>query len=545
MAAACPTPSPPPAPQCGRFHELAAFAPTMRSCRKQLAKHAERRRRARELAARAISEAAAATAGGGAGQQRGTQQPLAPDSSREGDEASKGVGTRAGALPRSCQRLRPGSLPPERPSASRHPHLLPVLSRPPAGPSDSHIQDLSQGQPAGLLPPAKRSRLGEEPQQQQQQQHQVLMPLPVGRLPELSPGLLPPAWCLNESGGSAISTAMHQSLQSLQESGLDALLAAAAGEGGGEAEAPPHRPEPLQQLPVGIPGSAAVLPAASTAAPLAPVPSFWLPPPPSRLATAPSAPLPAVSVPSPPLPLQPGQQPGDWLQQLLLQQPRHQPSTAGLLSPAHQRWPAAPPPAFLQHAVPPPQQQVPDVAAFAAALLQATAQLGQQQQQQQLQQQQQQQQQLGLQALQQVLAPPQQQQLQQQQQLDLQTLQQLLLPPQQPRASPAPPALLQSVPLLQQPAPQEQQVTAMFEAAIGVLLHGILSTQPPSGESGGHAARLPCRLLPTLPSHAPPPCPCRACLSRPLLQQLAPALPLASSCCVFSGCSSACPSKSF
>ncbi|EFN52419.1 hypothetical protein CHLNCDRAFT_138913 [Chlorella variabilis] len=344
--------------QCGRFHELAAFAPTMRSCRKQLAKHAERRRRARELAARAISEAAAATAGGGAGQQRGTQQPLAPDSSREGDEASK-------------------------------------------GPSDSHIQDLSQGQPAGLLPPAKRSRLGDEPQQQQQQHHQVLMPLPVGRLPELSPGLLPPAWCLNESGGSAISTAMHQSLQSLQESGLDALLAAAAGEGGGEAEAPPHRPEPLQQLPVGIPGSAAVLPAASTAAPLAP------------------------------------------------------------------------------HAVPPPQQQVPDVAAFAAALLQATAQLGQQQQQQQLQQQQQQQQQLGLQALQQVLAPPQQQQLQQQQQLDLQTLQQLLLPPQQPRASPAPPALLQSVPLLQQPAPQEQQVTAMFEAAIGVLLHGILSTQPP------------------------------------------------------------------
>ncbi|PRW20503.1 squamosa promoter-binding 16 [Chlorella sorokiniana] len=49
--------------QCGRFHPLDAFAPGMRSCRKQLAKHAERRRRGRELAAQAAAAAAAAAGG--------------------------------------------------------------------------------------------------------------------------------------------------------------------------------------------------------------------------------------------------------------------------------------------------------------------------------------------------------------------------------------------------------------------------------------------------------------------------------------------------
>ncbi|PRW20830.1 Phosphatidylinositol 4-phosphate 5-kinase 2 isoform A [Chlorella sorokiniana] len=39
--------------QCGRFHELEAFDPGMRSCRQQLARHAERRRRARAAASAA------------------------------------------------------------------------------------------------------------------------------------------------------------------------------------------------------------------------------------------------------------------------------------------------------------------------------------------------------------------------------------------------------------------------------------------------------------------------------------------------------------
>ncbi|KAI7846279.1 hypothetical protein COHA_000207 [Chlorella ohadii] len=39
--------------QCGRFHELDAFDPGMRSCRQQLARHAERRRRARAAASAA------------------------------------------------------------------------------------------------------------------------------------------------------------------------------------------------------------------------------------------------------------------------------------------------------------------------------------------------------------------------------------------------------------------------------------------------------------------------------------------------------------
>ncbi|KAL4852680.1 N-acetylserotonin O-methyltransferase-like protein [Chlorella vulgaris] len=37
--------------QCGRFHQLDRFSPGMRSCRQQLAKHAERRRRGRAIAA--------------------------------------------------------------------------------------------------------------------------------------------------------------------------------------------------------------------------------------------------------------------------------------------------------------------------------------------------------------------------------------------------------------------------------------------------------------------------------------------------------------
>ncbi|EFN56093.1 hypothetical protein CHLNCDRAFT_145623 [Chlorella variabilis] len=46
--------------QCGRFHELERFAPSMRSCRQQLARHAERRRHRRAVAAAA--KAAARTA---------------------------------------------------------------------------------------------------------------------------------------------------------------------------------------------------------------------------------------------------------------------------------------------------------------------------------------------------------------------------------------------------------------------------------------------------------------------------------------------------
>lgn len=40
--------------QCGRFHTLDRFAPGMHSCREQLARHAERRRRARSLAAAGV-----------------------------------------------------------------------------------------------------------------------------------------------------------------------------------------------------------------------------------------------------------------------------------------------------------------------------------------------------------------------------------------------------------------------------------------------------------------------------------------------------------
>lgn len=47
--------------QCGRFHDLDLFAPGMRSCRQQLARHAERRRRGRAMAAAAATSSGTAT----------------------------------------------------------------------------------------------------------------------------------------------------------------------------------------------------------------------------------------------------------------------------------------------------------------------------------------------------------------------------------------------------------------------------------------------------------------------------------------------------
>lgn len=84
--------------QCGRFHPLDAFSGSMRSCRKQLAKHAERRRRSRELAAQA---AAAAASGSDA-------THLQTASAAAGEHAGCSAAWLSGAAPAGARSAAPG-----------------------------------------------------------------------------------------------------------------------------------------------------------------------------------------------------------------------------------------------------------------------------------------------------------------------------------------------------------------------------------------------------------------------------------------------------
>ena len=82
--------------QCGRFHELPEFEQGMRSCKKQLARHAERRRQGRERAAAARAAARAAQATGGA-----APVPALAGSSRD----TEGTGGWQACTPRAARRV--------------------------------------------------------------------------------------------------------------------------------------------------------------------------------------------------------------------------------------------------------------------------------------------------------------------------------------------------------------------------------------------------------------------------------------------------------
>ncbi|KAL4422543.1 hypothetical protein ABPG75_008740 [Micractinium tetrahymenae] len=163
--------------QCGRFHELQEFEGGMRSCRKQLAKHAERRRRGRE---RAAAERAAAQLAHGR-----TPSPT----SASGPPAMLAL---EGTAPTA-----------EQPIATA---FAPAAQAP--APQQMHWKD------GGGVP-------------QQAQQAQVLQPMPAA---QPACAHLPSAWRLADSSFSGASTGMHQSVASLSVGGLSALLSAAAAE---------------------------------------------------------------------------------------------------------------------------------------------------------------------------------------------------------------------------------------------------------------------------------------------------------------------------
>ncbi len=187
-----------PVPQCGRFHPLDAFAPGMRSCRKQLAKHAERRRRGRELAAQAAAAAAAAAGGG------------KPGGCCWASEAAVCLGC---VVVYTASRFGEGrQLSPLAMAALSAPLLyqlcLLALPSTPAG--------ASTAAPAAKRP---RSVALNAPE-----------PATVGAARLLQP---PSTWRISDSTGSGGSSGLHQSVP---ESGVDALLAAAEEDALAEAE---------------------------------------------------------------------------------------------------------------------------------------------------------------------------------------------------------------------------------------------------------------------------------------------------------------------